>query len=43
VERAIAVAHEATFLDRAPTIASSVTGRDGGGGTRAPILVGAGR
>ena len=42
VERAVGVAHEATFLDRAPTIESSVTGRDGGAGSRAPILVGAG-
>ena len=30
VERAVGVAREASFLDRAPTIDSSVTGRDGG-------------
>jgi adenosine deaminase len=43
VEQAVGVAREASFLDRAPTIDSSVTGRDGGVAGRAPILVGAGR
>jgi len=38
VHRAVEVGHEATFLDRAPIIESSVTGSNG----RAPIPVGAG-
>jgi adenosine deaminase len=38
VHRAVEVGHEATFLDRAPVIESSVTGSNG----RAPIPVGAG-
>jgi adenosine deaminase len=42
VDMAIEVARAASFLDRAPTIASSVTGRDGGPNGRAPMLVGAG-
>jgi adenosine deaminase len=42
VEAAIATGHEATFLDRAPTIESSVTQRLDGTGDRAPIPVGAG-
>jgi adenosine deaminase len=42
VEAAIATGHESTFLDRAPTITSSVTQRLNGSGSRAPIPVGAG-
>jgi hypothetical protein len=38
VHRAVEVGHEATFLDRAPTIESSVTGSNG----RALMPVGAG-
>jgi adenosine deaminase len=38
VQRAVEIGHEATFLDRAPTIESSVTGSNG----RAPMAVGAG-
>ena len=41
VETAIRIGSEASFLDRAPTIESSVTGRDGGGNGRAAIPVGA--
>ena len=42
VVEAIRIGSEASFLDRAPTIESSVTGRDGGGNGRAAIPVGAG-
>jgi adenosine deaminase len=42
VERAIRIGSEASFLDRAPTIESSVTGRDGVAGGRASMPVGAG-
>ena len=41
VQLAIEVAAEASFLDRAPTIESSVTGGHGGGNGRAAIPVGA--
>jgi adenosine deaminase len=39
VHEAIAVGSTASFLDRAPVIASSVTGRDGAGNGHAPIAV----
>jgi adenosine deaminase len=39
VERAIRTGEEASFLDRAPVIASSVTARDGGGNGHAAIPV----
>jgi adenosine deaminase len=43
VERAIGIGSEASFLDRAPSIETSVTGRVGGGNGRAAMPVGAGR
>ena len=42
VERAIAVGTEASFLDRAPTIESSVSRRDEAGNGRAAMPIGAG-
>ncbi len=42
VDEVIRIGSEASFLDRAPTIESSVTGRDGGGNGRAAIPIGAG-
>jgi adenosine deaminase len=42
VGEVIRIGSEASFLDRAPTIESSVTGRDGDGNGRAAIPIGAG-
>jgi adenosine deaminase len=42
VERAIRIGSEASFLDRAPSIETSVAGRTGGGNGRAAMPVGAG-
>ena len=42
VERAIRIGSEASFLDRAPSIETSVGGRAGGGNGRAAMPVGAG-
>jgi len=39
VERAIAVAEEASFLDRAPTIETSVSSRDDARSADAPMPV----
>jgi adenosine deaminase len=41
VHRAIRIGFEATFLDRVPTIDSSVRGRDGAGNGRATLPIGA--
>jgi adenosine deaminase len=41
VQRAIRIGFEATFLDRVPTIDSSVRGRDGAGNGRATLPIGA--
>ena len=42
VERAIRIGSDASFLDRAPSIETSVAGRAGGGNGRAAMPVGAG-
>jgi adenosine deaminase len=42
VQRALRTGAEASFLDRAPVIESSVTGRDEGGSGRAALPIGAG-
>ena len=42
VERAVRIGSEASFLDRAPSIETSVGGRAGGGNGRAAMPVGAG-